>query len=165
MGHAFPRNQHFPRDRMVDYYKGDTWEAINNALKGPQAIWLMGVGSENQTISQFVLEDGRTFRTWKKHTEIIEACKQLVNDTIDWQYQEGIINKEKKSILSESLKVVDLAEQVFGANHAGSRLANEINEWHPISGKVNENIRQACVEHGHGGRWNAPDYHVNNVEK
>ncbi|CAG8529332.1 122_t:CDS:10, partial [Cetraspora pellucida] len=79
------------------------------------------------------------------------------------QYQEGIINKEKKSILSESLKVVDLAEQVFGANHARSRLANEINEWHPISGKVNENIRQAYVEHGHGGCWNAPNYHINNV--
>ncbi|CAG8589857.1 4766_t:CDS:2 [Cetraspora pellucida] len=119
-GHAFPRNQHFPRDRMVEYYKGDTWEAISNALRGPQAIWLMGVGDTSQTISQFVLEDGRTFRTWKKHTEIIEACKQLVNDTIDWQYQEGIINKKKKSILSESLKVVDLAEQVFGTNHAGS---------------------------------------------
>ncbi|CAG8484282.1 24704_t:CDS:2 [Cetraspora pellucida] len=137
--YAFPRNQHFPRDRMVEYYKGDTWEAISNALRGPQAIWLIGVGDTSQTISQFVLEDGRTFRTWKKHTEIIEACKQL------------------------SLKVVDLAEQVFGTNHAGSRLANEINEWHPISGKVNENIRQACVEHGHGGHWNAPDYHVNDV--
>ncbi|CAG8810355.1 8111_t:CDS:2, partial [Racocetra persica] len=122
-GHAFPRNQHFPRDRMVKYYKGDTWEAI---------------------------KDGRIFRTLKKHTEIIKACKQLVNDTIDWQYQEGIINKEKKSILSESLKVIDLAEQVFGANHARSRLTNEINEWHPISGKVNENIRQVCVKHGHG---------------
>ncbi|CAG8727517.1 35660_t:CDS:2, partial [Racocetra persica] len=70
---------------------------------GPQAIWLMGVRDTSQTIFQFVLED-------------------------DWQYQEGIINKEKKSILSESLKVVDLAEQ-----------------------------------HGHGGYWNAPDYHVNDV--
>ncbi|CAG8540346.1 6580_t:CDS:10, partial [Cetraspora pellucida] len=130
--------------------RGDTWEAISNALRGPQAIWLMGVGDTSQTISQFVLEDGCIFRTWKKHTEIIETCKQLVNDTIDWQYQERIINKEKKSIFSESLKVVDLAEQVFGTNHAGSRLANEINEWHSISGKVNENIRQACVKHGHG---------------
>ncbi|CAG8763061.1 13938_t:CDS:2, partial [Racocetra persica] len=144
-GHAFPRNQHFPRDRMVEYYKGDTWEAISNTLRGPQAIWLMGVGDTSQTISQFVLEDGRTFRTWKKHTEIIEACKQLINDTIDWQYQEEIINKEKKLILSESLKVVDLAEQ------------------YSISGKVNKNIRQACVEHRHGGRWNVPDYHVNDV--
>ncbi|CAG8818581.1 32452_t:CDS:2, partial [Racocetra persica] len=144
-GHAFPRNQHFPRDRMVEYYKGDTWEAISNTLRGPQAIWLIEVGDTSQTISQFVLEDGRIFRTWKKHTEIIEACKQLVNDIIDWQYQKGIINKEKKSILSESLKVVDLAEQVFGANHAGSQLANEINEWYPIFGK------------------NAPDYHVNDI--
>ncbi|RHZ65584.1 hypothetical protein Glove_314g33 [Diversispora epigaea] len=148
-GHAFPRNQHFPRDRMVEYYKGNTWEAINTALQGPQAIWLMGVGDENQRISQFVLEDGRTFRTWKKHTEIIESCKQLVDDAIDWQYQKGIINEEKKSIFSESLKVVDLAEQVFGANHAGSRLANEINGWRPITGKINDTIKQACIEHRH----------------
>ncbi|CAG8849410.1 25540_t:CDS:1, partial [Racocetra persica] len=62
-----------------------------------------------------------------------------------------------------SLKVVDLAKQVFGANHARSRLANEINEWYPISEKVNENIRQVCVEHGHGRCWNAPDYHGNDV--
>ncbi|CAG8536386.1 33916_t:CDS:2 [Racocetra persica] len=57
------------------------------------------------------VRDGHIFRTWKKHTEIIEACKQLVNDTIDWQFQEEIINEKKKSILSESLKVVDLVEQ------------------------------------------------------
>ncbi|CAG8765447.1 16365_t:CDS:10, partial [Gigaspora margarita] len=93
----------------------DTWEAINNALQGPQAIWLMGVGDETQRISQFVLEDSRTFRTWKKHIEIIEACKQLV----------------------------------FGTNHARSRLANEINKWYPISGKINDDIKRACVEHGH----------------
>ncbi|RHZ51156.1 hypothetical protein Glove_482g26 [Diversispora epigaea] len=155
-GHAFPRNQHFPRDRMVEYYK-------NNALQGPQAIWLMGVGDETQRVSQFVLEDSHTFRIWKKHTEIIGACKQLVSDAINWQYQEGVISDEKKSILSESLKVVDLAEQVFGANHAGSRLANEINEWHPISEKINEDIKQSCVEHGHGGCWNAPDYHISDV--
>ncbi|CAG8857258.1 18006_t:CDS:2, partial [Gigaspora margarita] len=44
---------------------------------------------------------------------------------------------------------VDLAEQVFGANHARSRLANEINEWYPISEKINEDIKRACIEHGH----------------
>ncbi|CAG8719202.1 10178_t:CDS:1, partial [Acaulospora morrowiae] len=162
-GHAFPRNQHFPRDRMVEYYKGDTWEAINNALQGSQAIWLMGIGDENQRVSQFVLEDGRTFRTWIKHTDIIKACKELFEDAVNWQFHENIINEEKKSILLKSLKVVDLAEQVFGANHAGSRLANKINEWRPISEKINDVIKQACVEHGHGGRWNAPDYRVNDV--
>ncbi|CAG8810302.1 20599_t:CDS:2, partial [Racocetra persica] len=126
--YAFLRNQHFSRDRMVEYYKGDTWEAINNALQGSQAIWLMGVEDETQKISQFVLEDGCTFRTWKKHIEIIEACKQLVNDTINWQYQKNIINEEKRLILLESLKVVDLAEQVFGANHAVSFIQGGKNE-------------------------------------
>ncbi|CAG8827475.1 41102_t:CDS:2, partial [Gigaspora margarita] len=80
------------------YRLGNTWEAINNVLQGPQAIWLMRVGDKTQRIFQFVLED-------------------------------------------ESLKVVDLVEQVFGANHAGSRLANEINEWYPISGKINDDIK------------------------
>ncbi|CAG8628717.1 23401_t:CDS:10 [Gigaspora margarita] len=103
-----------------------TYKAINNALQGSQAIWLMEVGDRTQRISQFVLED------------------------------ENIINEEKRSILLESLKVVDLAEQVFGANHAGSRLANEINEWYPISEKINNNIKRACVEHGHGQEEYAP---------
>ena len=71
-GHAFPRNHHFPGDRMVEYYKGDEWKAINNALQGgPQAVWLMGTEynheadtlEEGHTVSQFVLEDCRTFRT------------------------------------------------------------------------------------------------------
>ncbi|RHZ45882.1 hypothetical protein Glove_645g59 [Diversispora epigaea] len=91
----------------------------------------MGVGDENQRILQFVLEDGRTFRTWKKHTEIIESF--------------------------------DLTEQVFGANYAGSRLANEINEWRPITGKINDTIKQACIEHVHGGRWNASNYNISDV--
>ncbi|CAG8854763.1 21274_t:CDS:2, partial [Gigaspora margarita] len=48
-------------------------------------------------------------------------------------------------------------------NHARSRLANEINEWYPISGKINNDIKQACVEHGHGGCWNTPNYHINDI--
>ncbi|CAG8573144.1 12136_t:CDS:2 [Cetraspora pellucida] len=79
-GHAFSRNHYFLKDRMVEYYKEDTWEAINNALQGPQAIWLMEVGDENQRVSQFVLEDGHAFRTWIKHTDIIKACKKLFED-------------------------------------------------------------------------------------
>ncbi|CAG8845719.1 12647_t:CDS:2, partial [Gigaspora margarita] len=58
---------------------------------------------------------------------------------------------------------VDLAEQVFGANHARSRLANEINKWYPISEKINNDIKRACVEHRHGGCWNTPNYHINDI--
>src|SRR6185295_6626528 len=64
-GHAFPRNHHFPKNRMVEYFdrtwKNDTWDAIKNVLQGPQAVWLIGI--EEQNVSQFVLKDGRTFRT------------------------------------------------------------------------------------------------------
>src|SRR6266480_892215 len=171
-GHAFPRNHHFPGDRMVEYYKGDEWKAINNALQGgPQAVWLIGTGynheantlEEGHTVSQFILEDGRTFRTWKKHTDTIKICKELFEDTLDWQFQEGIISEKKRVVLLESLKVVDLAEQVFGANHAGGKLANEINDWHPTPASVHENIKQSYVKHEHGGRWNAPNYQVGDV--
>src|SRR6266480_924080 len=37
-GHAFPRNHHFLRDRMVEYYNDNAWKAINKALQGPQAM-------------------------------------------------------------------------------------------------------------------------------
>ncbi|CAG8795186.1 11424_t:CDS:2, partial [Racocetra persica] len=84
-------------------------EAINNALRRSQAIWLMGVGDMSQTISQFVLEDGRTFRTWKKYTEIIEACKQLF------------------------LKVVDLAEQNAPDYHVNDVVCIDIKECYPAS--------------------------------
>ncbi|CAG8515413.1 7649_t:CDS:2 [Cetraspora pellucida] len=90
--HAFLQNHHFPKDQIVEYYKNNTWEAINNALQ-----------------------------------------------------------------------VVDLAEQVFGANYTESQLVNKINEWHPISGKINDIIRQACVKYRHGRCWNAPSYYINNV--
>ncbi|PKC54304.1 hypothetical protein RhiirA1_477580 [Rhizophagus irregularis] len=88
---------------------------------------------EIQSISQFVLEDGRIFRTWIKYTDIIKACKELFEDAVDWQFQKGIINEERKRKSLESLKIVELAEQ------------------------------QSYVEHGHGGHWNAPNYQVEDV--
>jgi len=155
---------------MVEYYNDNAWMAINKALQGPQAIWLIGLGlgegetlEEIQSVSQFVLEDGRTFRTWMKHTDIIKACKELFEDAVDWQLREGIINEERKRESLESLKIVELAEQVFGANHVGGKLANEINDWHPTPASVHKNIKQSCVEHGYGGRWNAPNYQVEDV--
>jgi hypothetical protein len=118
---------------------------------------------EIQSITQFVLKDDRTFRTWIKYTDIIKACKELFEDATDWQFREEIINKERKWKSLESLKIVELAEQVFGANHAEGKLANEINDWHPTPASVHENIKQSCVEHGHGGHWNAPNYQVEDV--
>ncbi len=63
-----------------------------------------------------------------KHIDIIKACKELFEDAVDWQLQEGIINEERKQKSLESLKIVELAEQVFSANYAEGKLANEIND-------------------------------------
>ncbi|CAG8645838.1 9023_t:CDS:2, partial [Racocetra persica] len=113
----------YQTDRMVEYYNDNAWKAINKALQGPQAIWLIGLElrereilEEIQSIFQFVLEDG-----------------------------------------------LELAEQVFGANHARDKLANEINDWHLTPASVHENIKQSCVKHGHGGYWNTPNYQVEDV--
>src|SRR6266540_5669037 len=98
-----------------------------------------------------------------KHTDIIKVYKELFEDAVDWQLWKGIINKERKRKFLESLKIVELAEQVFGANHAGGKLANKINDWHLTLASIHENIKQSCVEYGYGGRWNAPNYQVEDV--
>ncbi|CAI2181897.1 907_t:CDS:2 [Funneliformis geosporum] len=139
---------------MVEYYNDNAWKAINEVLQGLQVIWLIGLGlgegetlEEIQSIFQFVLEDGCTFRTWMKYTDIIKACKELFEDMIDWQFQEGIINEKRKQKSLESLKIVELAEQVFGANHVRGKLANEINDWHPTPASIHEKIKQSYIEH------------------
>ena len=63
-----------------------------------------------------------------KHTDIIKVYKELFEDVVDWQFQEGIINEERKRESLESFKIVEIAEQVFGANHARGKLANKIND-------------------------------------
>ncbi len=76
-----------------------------------------------------------------KHTDIIKVCKELFKDAVNWQLREGIINEERKRVSLELLKIVELTEQVFGANHAGGKLANEINNWHLTPASVYENIK------------------------
>ncbi len=55
---------------MMKYYNDNAWMAINKAFQGLQAIWLIRLELEKdetleeiQSVSQFVLEDGHTFRT------------------------------------------------------------------------------------------------------
>ncbi len=60
---------HMPRSDW-SIFKLIAWMAINKALQNLQTIWLIGLGlgegeilEEIQSVSQFVLEDSRTFRT------------------------------------------------------------------------------------------------------
>ena len=141
-GHAWGADLHFPQAREVVIYKGDVWAAIQEATQGePKAVWVLGGGQNKRlTVDQFVLEDGRAFRTQETHGSLLKACRHLAPEDPE-----------------------ALASRVFGENHAASVVTREKNVWKPTPVNLLDMVQAACVEHGHGGLWNAPDYHVNGV--
>jgi len=140
-GHAWGSDLHFPMAREVTIYEGDVWQAIREATEAePKAVWVLGSGHKKLTVDQFVLEDGRTYRTRKAHERLTQACRNLAPEDPE-----------------------ALAARVFGVNHAASVVAKERNDWRPTPSHLLEEIQQACVEHGHGGLWNSMDYTTNDV--
>ena len=141
-GYAWGADLHFPQAREVVIYKGDVWAAIQEATQGePKAVWVLGGGQNKRlTVDQFVLEDGRAFRTQETHGSLLKACRHLEPEDPE-----------------------ALASRVFGENHAASVVTREKNVWKPTPVNLLDMVQAACVEHGHGGLWNAPDYHVNGV--
>ena len=72
------------------------WQAIREATENePKAVWLLGGGEKRLCVDQFVLQDGRTYRTQNKHDDLTKACRELSNDP------------------------EALAEKVFGVNQTG----------------------------------------------
>ena len=141
-GHAWSKELHFPPSREVHFYDGDIWEAIKEATQDtPLAVWLLGssLGEMNRTfnVTQFVLPDGRTYRTQEFHNHLKQVCKILGDES--------------------------LADQCFGENHAASVMAIQKNTWKPTPGSCLDDIQKACVEHGHGGLWNANHYDTKDV--
>lgn len=138
-GHAWPKGLHFPQSREVHLYEGDVWQAIQEATQDePLAVWLLGGNQERQlTVDQFVLQDGRTYRTPEAHQRLQKVC--------------------------DALGDADLAEKAFGENHAASIMAKAKNGWKPTPVSLLPDIQKACVEHGHGGLWNSMDYDTREV--
>ncbi|MEW8688477.1 MAG: hypothetical protein AB2556_21905, partial [Candidatus Thiodiazotropha sp.] len=93
-GHAWPKDLHFPQSREVHIYEGDVWQAIREATRGePIAVWLLG---GQLSVNQFVLQDGRTYRTQGSHERLQAICAKLGNP--------------------------ELTERAFGENHPASLL-------------------------------------------
>ena len=125
-GHAWSKDLHFSQSREVHIYEGDVWEAIRQAAQNePKAVWLLGGQDKSLTVDQFVLEDGRTYRTQETHDNLRRACEALGDPA--------------------------LAEKAFSENHAASIMAKEKNRWKPTPASLLDDIQKACVEHGHGG--------------
>ncbi|MEW8333809.1 MAG: hypothetical protein AB2692_22955, partial [Candidatus Thiodiazotropha sp.] len=137
-GHAWPKDLHFPQSREVHIYEGDVWQTIREAIRGePVAVWLLGGQDRQLSVDQFVLQDGRTYRTREAHERLQAICTKLGNP--------------------------ELAERAFGENHAASIVAKERNGWKPTPANLLPDVEKACVEHGHGGLWNSMNYDTREV--
>jgi len=62
--------------------------------------------SRRLTVDQFILEDGRAFRTQETHGSLLKACRVLAPDDPE-----------------------ALGQKVFGENHAASLVVMEKNDW------------------------------------
>ena len=94
-GHAWSKDLHFPQSREVHFYEGDIWHAIRE----PLAVWLLGGQGRQPSVDQFVLQDGRTYRTQEAHERLEAICARLGNP--------------------------ELAERAFGKNRAASIMAKK----------------------------------------
>ncbi|MEW8688799.1 MAG: hypothetical protein AB2556_23525 [Candidatus Thiodiazotropha sp.] len=93
---------------------------------------LLGGQDRQLSVNQFVLQDGRTYRTQGSHERLQATCDKLGNP--------------------------ELAERAFGENHGTSITAKEKNSWKPTPATLLPDIQKTCVEHGHGGPWNPMGY-------
>ncbi|MEW8688774.1 MAG: hypothetical protein AB2556_23400 [Candidatus Thiodiazotropha sp.] len=79
-GHAWSKDLHFPQSREVHIYEGDVWQAIREATRGePIAVWLLGGQDRQLSVDQFVLQDGRTYRTREAQIRLQAICTKLGN--------------------------------------------------------------------------------------
>ena len=133
-----PKTFTFPKSREIHFYKGDVLHAIREATHSlPLAVLLLGGHDRQLSVDQFVLQDGCTYRTQEAHERLPATCARLGN--------------------------AEFAERAFGENHAASIMAKEKNAWEPTPASLLQDIRKACVEHGHGGLWNSMDYDTRDV--
>ena len=127
-GHAWSKDLHFPQSREVRFYEGDIWQAIREATRGePLAVWLLGGQERRLPAEQFVLQDGRTFRTQEAHRRLQATCAKL-------GYPE-------------------FADKAFGENNTASIIAKERNSWRPTPAKPSRRLAWSTGTEGCGTRW------------
>ncbi|MEW8689123.1 MAG: hypothetical protein AB2556_25155 [Candidatus Thiodiazotropha sp.] len=79
-GHAWPKDLHFPQSRESHIYEGDVLLAIREATCGkPLAVWLLNGQDRLLSVDQFVLQDGRIYRTQGSHLRLQATRAKLGN--------------------------------------------------------------------------------------
>ena len=77
---ALPGSKIFTSPRPeVHFYGGDVWQAVREAIYGkPLAVWLLVWGEDAHerrlSTDQFVLQDGRIYRTQEAHERLQAIC-------------------------------------------------------------------------------------------
>ena len=84
---------------------GDPWCHPRFAVSGMAVWWGEDAHERRLSADQFVLQDGRTYKTREAHERLQAICARLGN--------------------------TELAERAFGENHATSIMAKEKNAWKP----------------------------------
>ena len=137
-GHAWSKALHFPQSREVHIYSGNVWEAIREATQGkPLVAWVV-VGQDNSlSVDQFMSQDRRMYRTHEAHQRLQRICDALGN--------------------------VSMGKMVFSENHTAAIVAKEKKGFQPTLASLEDDIKKACVENGHGGLWNPMDYDMREV--
>ena len=119
-GHAWSEDLHFPQITEIRFFEGGIWQAIREATRGePLAVRLLGGQEVQLSADQFVLQDGRTYRTQETHRRLQATCADLGNP--------------------------ELADKTFGENHAASAMAREKNGWKPTPASLLQDTQKACV--------------------
>ena len=134
-GLACSKDLHFSQSTEVHVYESDVWHATREATRGSLlAVWLLGGHDGQLSVDQFVLQDGRTYRTQAANERFQAMCTRLGNP--------------------------ELAERAFGKNQAESIMAKEKK---PASASLLTDIKKAYVYHGYGGLWDSMDYDTRDV--
>ena len=111
------------------------WPITDPTRGEPLEIWLLGGQDRRLSNDQFVLQNGRTYRTQGSHERLKETCANLGNP-----------------------ELTERAE-----NQAASIMTKEKNSWKPTPASLLPDIQKACVEHGHGGLGNTMGYDTREI--
>ncbi|MEW8688341.1 MAG: hypothetical protein AB2556_21220 [Candidatus Thiodiazotropha sp.] len=117
-GHAWPKDLHFPQSREVHIHEGDVWQAIRVVTRGePIAAWLLGGQDRQLSVDQFVLQDGRTYRTQGFHERLQAICAKLGNPELAERTTRPALWQRKRTAGNQPQPASSLASMEHG--HGG----------------------------------------------
>lgn len=134
--HVLSKYLHDPQSKEVSLINEsyDVWKEIRQISNELVTVWLLGGQQDKQlNVDQFVLPHGPSYRAQYTHRKIQEWCALLITD------------------------------REFGTNEAAIIIPKQGNDWKITLANLQDDIQEACMEHGHGGLWNSVNYDMRDI--